>query len=99
MLKNFRLKTHRFHAVGISILCVALLILAPLFFATRGAALVRSLRAALTPASASAQTPDEVSRYSEIEGGSTPIVLQGGQFSLDLSAIDSRTLVFDASGK
>ncbi len=33
------------------------------------------------------------------DGGSTPIVLQGGQFSLDLSAIDSRTLVFDASGK
>jgi hypothetical protein len=31
------------------------------------------------------------------DGGSTPIRLQGTQFSLDLNAIDSRTLVFDVS--
>jgi hypothetical protein len=33
------------------------------------------------------------------DGGSTPVPLQGNQFSLDLSANDSRTLVFDAQGK
>jgi hypothetical protein len=32
-----------------------------------------------------------------VDGGSTPIRLQGNQFSLDLNAIDSRTLVFDVS--
>jgi hypothetical protein len=29
------------------------------------------------------------------DGGSTPIALTGEEFALDLSAIDSRTIVFD----
>jgi hypothetical protein len=72
LLSNLKLKTARFHGVGISIVCVALLLCAPFFWASRSAEITRGLRAIFRPAIASAQTPQELSRYSAIEAGSTP---------------------------